>query len=114
MVSTQRTPKAIEDCHELLLWILPQLDQFPRNRRFSLGEKLETRLLSVLELLVSAAYTRNKKALLEKANTELEVVRHLWRLCHELQVINTRRYEHASRLMHDLGRQLGGWVKSTG
>ena len=62
MASTQRTPKAIEDCHELLLWMLPQLDQFPRNRRFSLGEKLEARLLSVLELLVSAAYTRNKKA----------------------------------------------------
>lgn len=28
-------PKVVEDCHELLEWIIPKLDQFPRNRRFT-------------------------------------------------------------------------------
>ena len=26
------TPRAIEDCHALLGWMLPQLDKFPRTR----------------------------------------------------------------------------------
>jgi len=28
-------PKAVEDCHALLAWIIPKLDDFPRNRRFT-------------------------------------------------------------------------------
>jgi len=34
------TPKAIEDCHALLAWMLPQLDKFPRSRRFTLGNRI--------------------------------------------------------------------------
>lgn len=45
-------PQALQSCHELLLWLIPQLDKFPRSRRFTLGERLETGLLKILELLV--------------------------------------------------------------
>jgi len=78
MAST--VPQAVQSCHELLLWLIPQLDQFPRSRRFTLGERIEAGLLDVLELLVEAAYTRNKEAPLRRAHLRLEVVRHLWRL----------------------------------
>ncbi len=27
-------PQAVQSCHELLLWLTPQLDKFPRMRRF--------------------------------------------------------------------------------
>ena len=54
-------PQAVQACHELLLWLIPQLDKFPRSRRFTLGERIEAGLLDVLELLVEAAYTRKKR-----------------------------------------------------
>jgi len=47
-------PKAVHDSRELLLWIIPQIDKLPRVRRYTLGEKLENRLLVVLESLVTA------------------------------------------------------------
>lgn len=47
-------PQALQSCHELLLWLIPQLDKFPRSRRFTLGERLETGLLKIFELLVDA------------------------------------------------------------
>ncbi len=78
-------PQAVQSWHGLLLWLIPQLDKFPRARRFTLGERIEVRLLDVLELLVEAVYTRNKDAPLQRANLRLEVVRHLWRLAHELK-----------------------------
>lgn len=42
MFKTQQPtlPVAINDCHQLLAWIVPQLDNFPRARRFTLGEQL--------------------------------------------------------------------------
>lgn len=105
-------PQAVQSCHELLLWLIPQLDKFPRARRFTLGERLEAGLLEVLELLVEAAYQRNKEAALRRANVRLEVVRHLWRLAHELKVSAIRQYEHGAALIDDLGRQIGGWLRS--
>lgn len=91
---------------------VPQLDKFPRARRFTLGERIEGGLLEALELLVEAAYQRNKEAPLRRANLRLEIVRHLWRLAHELKVTSTRQYEHGARLIEDLGRQIGGWLRS--
>lgn len=102
----------MQDCHELLVWLVQQLDKFPRSRRFTLGERIETRLIHVLELLIEAAYSREKRALLKRANIELAVIRHLWRAAHELSVISTRRYGHGSHLIDELGKQIGGWLKS--
>ena len=102
----------MQAAHELLLWLIPQIDKFPRIRRFTLGERLESALLEVLELSVEAAYTHNKRAALHRANLWLEMAKHLWRLALELQAVAVRQYEHGARLMDELGRQLGGWLRS--
>ncbi|MBI3576327.1 MAG: hypothetical protein HY083_11855 [Gammaproteobacteria bacterium] len=52
---SDKVPQAVQLCHELLLWLIPHLDKFPRTRRFTLGERLESGLLVVLEHLVEAA-----------------------------------------------------------
>jgi hypothetical protein len=82
-------PQAVQSCHELLLWLVPQLDKLPRARRFTLGERIEAGLIEVLELLVEAAYTRNKEVPLRRANLRLEVVRHVLALG-----IRTERHRH--------------------
>jgi len=110
-MTKDNTPKAVESCHQLLLWIVPQLDKFPRNRRYTLGERMEASLLSVLELLIAAAYQHRKKGLLDEANRKLAVVRHLWRLAMELKAVAPKSYEHGAKLMVGLGNQIGGWVK---
>ena len=97
MADTKRTGKAIEppqaihDCHALLLWIIPQLDKFPRLRRYTLGERMKTLLL---ERLLEAAYSsgRDKTRALQRASQQFNVVRHLWRLSHELKAVSPRAY----------------------
>lgn len=107
------TPKAVEDCRELLLWMIPHLDKLPRNRRYTLGEKIENRVLTILESLVTAAYAPNKRTFLFQANRDLEVCRHLWRLCFDFRAIPVKSYEHGSKLMFELGKQIGGWMKTS-
>ena len=46
-------PKVVQDCHNLIFWLIPQLDKFPRSRRFTLGERIENNLLSILANLAS-------------------------------------------------------------
>ncbi len=107
------TPKAVVACHDLLAWVIPQLDKFPRVRRFTLGERIESGLLDVLERLIEAAYSRGqaKSAALRAANLRLDVVRHLWRLGHGLAVVPPRQYGYDAGLMEELGRQIGGWYR---
>ena len=110
-----KTPQAVQKCHELMLWLIPQLDKFPRQRRFTLGEKIEQNVLDILGLLVEAAYARRDKVrLLEQANTRLSVVRHLWRLAFELKTVAQKQYAHGGYLLLELGKQIGGWQKYAG
>lgn len=71
------TAAVVRSCHDLLTWLIPRLDDFPRNRRFTLGAQLEQGVLNQLRLLVEAAYTHEKDPLLRRANLDLEVLRHL-------------------------------------
>jgi len=105
-------PQAVQDCHALLAWLVPVLDDFPRARRYGLGDRIESAVLDVLEALIEAAYSRDKAQGLKRANRRLEVARHLWRLCLELKVVAMRRFEHGARLMDGLGRQIGGWQRA--
>ena len=69
------TPKAVQDCHQLLEWLIPLLDKFPRVRRFTLGERIESGLLRVLEDLLRASYGHNKQQALQQANVPLDLGR---------------------------------------
>jgi hypothetical protein len=106
------TPKAVQDCHNILLWLTPHLDKFPKQRRFTLGKKIETTLLDVLELLITASYSHKKHSELREANIKVELLRHLWRVAFELQSINSKSWQHGVELLLDLGRQIGGWLRS--
>ena len=105
-------PKVVEDCHQLLIWLIPLLDKFPRNRRFTLGERLENGLLEVLTLCTHAAYQGKKQQLLDDANRQLTTLKHLWRLSFVLKVINSKTYEYGVKGLVGIGRQVGAWRKS--
>ncbi|MEN8221155.1 MAG: diversity-generating retroelement protein Avd [Pseudomonadota bacterium] len=108
---TDQLPKVIQDSHKLILWLIPLLDQFPRSRRFTLGERLESGLLDVLADLVDAAYNKQKRPALLRASRQLEITRHLWRITFELKIIPPKRYQHGAQLIDQIGRQIGGWLR---
>ena len=83
---TDAAPQAVQACHELIVWFIPELNRFPRGRRFRQGDGLES---AELEVLVDAAYSRSKQGALARADLRLETARHLLRLAHELRVIPT-------------------------
>lgn len=78
--------------YEFLVWMIPKIEKFPRDLRFTLGERLEQRILGVLETLIRARYTRNRLPLLEEANTDLDIILSLLRAAHELKALPTRSY----------------------
>ena len=103
--------KAIPKTYDLLKWLLPLVSKFPRDKRYTLGQRLENKLLDILALLLEANYSKAKMDLLKKANLDLEVLRHLLRLCYDLQFIDPKRYEFCSQQINEIGKLVGGWIK---
>jgi hypothetical protein len=94
---------------EFLTWLLPTTEKFPHKVRFTLANRIDNLALDMVEDLVEARYTRDKRARLTQANLRLEKLRVLLRLCHTLGYLPHARYEHAMRTINQVGQMLGGW-----
>ena len=104
-------PKVITLAYDFVKLAIPHIGKFPRNQRYTLGERVENKLCILLELLIEAQYSKDKAGVLKRANLEIEQMRYLFRLCHDLRLINLKTYELSSRYLLDIGVQVGGWIK---
>jgi hypothetical protein len=91
-----------------LAWLLPTTEKFPHKVPFTFRNRIDNLALDIVEDLVEARYSREKRAALAHANVCLEKLRVLLRLCHTLGYLSHQRYEHAMRMLHEIGSMLGG------
>ena len=98
--------------HDLLLYVVPQLNKFPRDQKFVLADRIETKLLEVQECCLRAYYGRDKLTHLLEANLRLELTRHLIRLAHGLRLFSNHTYGVLAEKVDEVGRMIGGWLKS--
>jgi hypothetical protein len=98
--------------YDLLLWLLPKAEKFPRSFRFSVGERLVGAGLDLLIMLVEAAYTSDKAQLLEAANRKTNALRYLLRLAKDLRLMNLDSFAFAAQRLEEIGRMIGVWQKS--
>jgi len=98
--------------HDLLIYLIPQLNKFPRDQKFVLGDRIETQVLDVQESCLRAYYSREKRGHLLEANLQLEVTRHLVRLAHGLKLFSTHTYGVLATKLDEVGRMIGGWLKA--
>ena len=79
------TGPALEAHFQFILWLVPTVEKFPRQQKFLLGDRIQTTALDVLEFLVEATYTRDRRSLLARANLGIEKLRFFCRLAVELK-----------------------------
>jgi len=109
--NSKRTGAAVEAHYQFLLWLGSTLEKFPKDKRFTLGDRIQNLALDVLEALIEATYTRDRTIYLRRANLGIEKLRFLLRLATDLKVLDRRRYEFAARTLDETGRSVGAWAK---
>jgi four helix bundle protein len=110
--NSKRTGAAVEAHYQLLVWLLQAIEKFPKNHKFTLGDRIVVTALDVLEALIEATYARERTQHLRRANLGIEKLRFLLRLAADLRLLDRRRYEHAARSLDEVGRLIGGWIKA--
>ena len=57
----RRVGPAVESIYRFVLWLVPAVEKFPRRQKFLLGDGLQATALDLLERLVEATYTRDRR-----------------------------------------------------
>lgn len=99
---------------DLLEWLLPKSERFPRGYRFTLTQRMMDAALDLQEALITAETRqgRSRLAALRDADAALGRLRVYVRLAHRWRWLSDGQYAHAGGMVGEIGRLLGGWLKA--
>lgn len=100
---------------DLLDWLLPKAERFPRVYRFTVTQRLMNAALDCQEAVFAAQSSRGARRLtfLQDADAALNRLRLYLRLIHRWRWLNDGQYAHVSAQVAEVGKLLGGWIKQT-
>jgi four helix bundle protein len=98
--------------YDLMACLLRALTAFPKDQRFRLAARIEAALFAFQEAILRAVRSRSRRRYLLEADLELEKLRLCLRLAQDLECLDFKHYEEASRQVNEIGRLLGGWLKT--
>ena len=88
---------------------------FPKSERYSLGATCQSEILELLRLSLRAAGSTkpsDKAAYIKEASVRLDSLRLLLNLCKDCKCVSNQTYQQLDSTCNEIGRMLGGWLKS--
>jgi hypothetical protein len=96
---------------DLLAWLVPKGESFPRSFRQTVTARLLGAALDLPEHLLDAQSRHGpQRDKLAQADATLNKLRLYLRLVHNWRWLSDGQYEHVSRMVAEIGRLLGGWI----
>lgn len=92
-------------------WLLDHTQKFPKHLRFTLTGRIDNLALDIYTRIAEARYRRDRVALLERLNLDLELLRLLLRLARDRRVLDPHSFAYACEAIDTAGRMVGGWLR---
>jgi len=102
----------VEKHYKLILWMLPKIANFPKDQRFLLADRIERILLDILEMLIEAVYSKDRRGILIKINLKLDVLRFMMRIAKDMKYISIKAYVFFCQSVLEIGKMVGGWMRA--
>jgi DNA polymerase III alpha subunit len=104
--------KLLQKVQDMMKYAYPILHQFPKVEKFSLANDIRHTMNMVLEYTITEDKKYTKTTTLEKLDIENEKLKIYIRLSYELQYIDKHRYAVWSSKVVEIGKMIGGLIKS--
>jgi len=87
---------------------------FPKSSRYTLGIKIDSLFLKVIELIIKASYSDKleKFISLKNASVKLDLLKFFLQITWEIKSLDNKKYILISEKMNEIGKMLGGWIKA--
>jgi hypothetical protein len=86
--------------------------QFPRSEKPGLAREIREDCWELTRLVVLCNKRYHKKTTMQDVDTQHEMLRRKIRKSMELELLPFRKYEHWAGLNDEIGKMIGGWIKS--
>lgn len=86
---------------------------FPKTSRYSIGTKIDSLFVEVIELIYFAVTSskQDKLPLLIKANKKLDLIKFFMQVSWHIKAIDNKKYISASSNLEEIGKMVGGWIR---
>ncbi|MDP2364066.1 MAG: diversity-generating retroelement protein Avd [Ignavibacteria bacterium] len=90
------------------------LPHFPKTSRYTLGSKIDSLFIETTESVIKASYlTKAEKLLyLTQASIKLDLLKFFLQVAWEIKALDNKKYIRLSEKLNEIGKMLGGWLKS--
>lgn len=92
-------------------WLLDRCERMPKDVRFTISNRIGALSIEIMELIIEAIYTKDRRDLLKVINLRIEKMRFLMRLCYDRRYLSASQFEFAVRCINEAGKMCGGWMK---
>ncbi|MEK7114343.1 MAG: four helix bundle protein [Patescibacteria group bacterium] len=102
-------------CYDLYKTFYTYRADVSKQDRYTIWQRSENTILNVLEsiLLASQSSKAEKLPVLEATSVKLNLLRVLIRLTKDVKSIDNKKYLTLETDIDEIGRMLGGWIRST-
>lgn len=88
------------------------LRQFPKSERYALATDIKRCMDEMVSLAITARKRYYKKTTLQDLDVEIMKLRVYIRLAYRLRFLPMEKYENWSAMVVEIGKMLGGWIKT--
>jgi len=88
--------------------------KIPKSERYTLWQKCENTTLALLEVLIETSHQKGEDRIrtLYVLSNKLDLLKVLVRLAKEIQTISDSQYLEIQAVIQEIGKMIGGWIKS--
>ena len=104
--------KILQKVFDMMEYAYLALAQYPKSEKYALGTDIKRCMDMILELIITAQKKYFKKTTLQALDVEIMKLRAYIRLSHRLKFLPMKKYEVWSGMVVEIGKMLGGWIKS--
>lgn len=106
--------KILQKVYDMILYGNQCLNQFPKSEKYALAAEIKQSMYHLLRLTIETNKKYHKKTTAQQIDVELDVLRTFIRLAadKETKYLPFKKYENWAKMLNEIGRMLGGWMKT--
>jgi len=97
--------------YDFNLEIYKTTHNFPREYKYSLGQKMKEIASELLDCIIIANSKENKESYFSEIKIRIERLRIHLRVSYDLKIVNNKRFEFLNRFLEEISKQVAGWEK---